>query len=649
LPAADDELASARSALDRHAWDEAYERFNRADHQAVLSGADLEALASAAFFTGHAEAETEAEERAFKAYQAEGNEIRAGYLALQLGRVYAYKGKLSIAAAWVRRAERLLDGQPESFAHGFLALARSDIAQRAGDVETALEQAETAVRIGMTSMDADLEATAQVALGALKIITGATSDGLGLMEEATIAAVNGELSPFVTGITYCAMISACRDLTDFTRASEWTEATERWCERQSVSGFPGICRVHRAEVMALGGSWERAEAELRQATTELAAYNAVPPMADGYYALGELQLRMGDLEMAEQSLREAHGLGRAPQPALARLRLAQGNVRAAATAIHSSLDEHTWDQLGRLRLLPAQVEIAIAAGDVATARAAAEELDRLTDAYDSPALRATRHEARGRVRLAEGDAAEAARELRAAVGGWREVNAPYEVARVREQLAVALRALDDEDEADLELDTARAEFVRLGARLDAEAATAAIEAVAERRAGPHHARRTFMFTDIVGSTSLAEALGDEAWERLLQRHDDIIREQAGRTGGMVVNSTGDGFFIAFDSARQAVDCAIGIQRALVAHREKSGFAPPVRIGLHSAEASQRGGDYSGIGVHLAARVAALADGGEIVATTETLVEAGDVEASDPREASLRGVTAPVAVASVSWS
>ena len=649
LPAADDEAAAARAALDRHAWEEAYERFNRADHQAVLSGADLEALASAAFFTGHAEAETEVDERAFKAYQAEGNEIRAAYMALQLARVYGYKGKLSIATAWVRRAERLLDGQPESFAHGYLALARSDIARRAADIKTALEQAEMAVWIGVASNDADLQATAQTALGALKIMSGATSDGLGLMEEATSAAVSGELSPFVTGVTYCAMISACRDLTDYTRASEWTEATERWCERQSVSGFPGICRVHRAEVMALGGSWERAEAELRRATTELAAYNAVPPMADGYYALGELQLRMGDLETAEQTLRQAHGLGRTPQPALARVRLAQGNVRAAAAALRSALDEQTWDQLGRLRLLPAQVEIAIAAGDVATARAASEELDRLTDSYDSPALRATRHEARGRVRLAEGDAAEAARELRAAIGGWREVNAPYEVARARAQLALALRALDDDDEADLEIDTARAEFVRLGARLDAEAAAAAIQAVAERRAGPHHARRTFMFTDIVGSTNLAEALGDAAWERLLQRHDDIIREQVGRTGGMVVNSTGDGFFVAFDSARPAVDCAIGIQRALADHREKSGFAPPVRIGLHSAEASQRGGDYSGIGVHLAARVAALADGGEIVATADTLAEAGDVVASDAREATLRGVTAPVSVASIGWT
>ena len=113
------------------------------------------------------------------------------------------------------------------------------------------------------------------------------------------------------------------------------------------------------------------------------------------------------------------------------------------------------------------------------------------------------------------------------------MNAPYEVARVREQLAVALRALDDEDEADLELDTARAEFVRLGARLDAEAAEADDQGRRRASRRPSHAGRTFMFTDIVGSTSLAETIGDAAWEQLLQRHDDVIREpgQADRGNG----------------------------------------------------------------------------------------------------------------------
>jgi class 3 adenylate cyclase len=157
-----------------------------------------------------------------------------------------------------------------------------------------------------------------------------------------------------------------------------------------------------------------------------------------------------------------------------------------------------------------------------------------------------------------------------------------------------------------------------------------------------------MFTDIVGSTSLAEALGDEAWERLLRWHDDALRALFAAGGGEVVNSTGDGFFVAFESARAGIDCAIAIQRALAEQRRLSGFALSVRIGLHAAEANRRGDDYSGVGVHLASRVAAAAGDGEIVATGDTLVEAGDVARSDEREVELKGLSAPVRVASVDW-
>jgi class 3 adenylate cyclase len=157
-----------------------------------------------------------------------------------------------------------------------------------------------------------------------------------------------------------------------------------------------------------------------------------------------------------------------------------------------------------------------------------------------------------------------------------------------------------------------------------------------------------MFTDIEGSTQLAEALGDAAWDALLRWHDDAIRAQVRKAGGELVNSTGDGFFVAFDAARPAVNCAIAIQQVLAEHRRSSGFALSVRIGLHSAEASQRADDYSGIGVHLASRVAALGAGGEIVATADTLEEAGEVATEAPREAMLRGVSAPVPVATVSW-
>jgi tetratricopeptide (TPR) repeat protein len=434
-----DPLQAGRDALARHDWREAFELLSRADSEGSLAGADLEALALAAFFAARGGVDVDVKERAFKVYQAEGNDLRAAYLAIDLARGYGYAGKPSIASAWTRRAERLLEGDGETYVHGYLALVRSEAASMAGDVESALALAERATEIGNRGTDLDLKAFALSNLGALKIAAGATQDGFALMEEASISAVSGELSPFTSGVTACRMISTCRDLTDYRRASEWIEATERYCERQAVSGFPGICRIHRAEVAAVGGAWERAEQELERATTELAGFNA-PPQADGYYAIGDIRRLKGDFEGAEAALREAHAGGRSPQPALALIRLAQGKVGAAAAAINAAVAEQTRDQWARARLLPAQVEIAIAAGDVARARAAADDLTGVVVGYPSPALEAGRGVALARVLLAEGDAAGAVPALRAAVRGWREVGAPYEVARARAVLARALRA-----------------------------------------------------------------------------------------------------------------------------------------------------------------------------------------------------------------
>jgi class 3 adenylate cyclase len=642
-------LQMGLDALARHEWSVAFERLSEADRDGSLSGADLEGLALAAFFAAHADVEVDVKERAFKVYEAEGNEIRAAYLALDVARKYGYSGKYSIATAWLRRAERILGPDGETYAHGYLALIRSEVAAWTGDTETALAQAELAVDIGTRALDADLKAYAQTNLGALKIAAGATSDGFALMEEASIAAVNGDLSPFTTGVTTCRLIGACRDLTDYRRASEWIEATERYCDRQSLTGFPGICRIHRAEVAAVGGGWEGAEHELELATTELGAYNATPPQADGFYAIGDIRRLRGDFEGAESALREAHTRGRSPQPALALIRLAEGKTKAAVAAINAAVAEATEDRWARARLLPAQVEISIAAGDLERARAAVDELTGIVVGYPSPALTAGRRAALGRVFLAEGDGVAAARELRAAIKGWREVGAPYEVARARAVLSRALRAVEDDDDADLELGAALDEFRRLGARIDVDAAERELRDAEDRRSGPVSTRKTFMFTDIVGSTNLAEALGDQAWERLLRWHDDMLRRQVADGGGEIVNSTGDGFFAAFDSARSGVDCAISIQRALLDHRVATGFALSVRIGLHTAEANRRGSDYSGTAVHVAARVAALAGSGEILATAETLAEARGVPTSDARDAPIKGVTAPVSLATISWS
>jgi class 3 adenylate cyclase len=642
-----DPLEAGRAAIARHVWTEAFDRLSEADRAGALSGADLELLAEAAFFVARANDGVDAKERAFQAHLAEGNEVRAAYLALDIAMGYGFQGKQSIAAGWVRRAERLL-GEGETYAHGYLNLIRSDSAASSGDVDGALALAERAVEIGDRAQNKDLRAFALCSVGSLKIASGATDDGLALMEEASLAAVSGELSPLASGVAACRMIAACRDLTDYRRASEWIEATERYCQRQSVSGFPGVCRVHRAEVAAVGGAWDKAENDLVRATDELELYNAAPVQADGYYAIGEIRRLKGDLEGAEAALREAHARGHSPQPALALVRLAGGKVKAATSAINAALAE-TWDRWARGRLLAAQVEIAIAAGDVTRARIAIDELGTIISGHPSTALEAGRQAALGRVLLAEGDAAGAAGELRSAVRGWREVGAPYEVARVRAVLSRALRAVEDEEDADLELRAARDEFERLGARTDATATERELRDIEDRRSGPVTIKKTFMFTDIVGSTNLAEALGDQAWERLLRWHDDMLRGVVASGGGEIVNSTGDGFFVAFDSAKAGVACAIAIQRALRDHRDTTGFALSVRIGLHTAEANRRGTDYSGMGVHVAARVAALAGGGEIVASAEALAEAGEVTVTEAREAAIRGVTAPVNVASVVWA
>jgi len=646
---AEDPARAGREALDRHAWREAFDLLSRADQAGHLSGADLEALASAAFFTAQADLELEIKERAFAVYEAESNTLRAAYLALDVARFYGSAGKFSIASAWTHRAERLIGPEGDTYAHGYLALVRSAAARATGDTDGALALAERAVKIGDKAADADLKAYSLSNLGALKIASGDTADGIAMMEEASIAAVNGELSPFTTGVTACQMIGACRDLTDYRRASEWIEATEKYCSRQSLSGFPGICRIHRAEVAAVGGAWERAEQELERATNELTAYNAIPPQADGFYAIGDIRRLRGDFEGAEAALREAHARGRSPQPALALIRLAEGKTKAAAAAINAAVAEETHDRWARSRLLPAQVEITLASGDVARARAAVDELATIVAGYPSPAFDAGRQAALGRVLLAEGSAAEAVQALRGAMKDWRDVGAPYEVARIRVVLARALQDIKDDDGADLELEAALGDFRRLGARVDVEAAERELRDLEYHLHGAATTRRTFMFTDIVGSTNLAETLGDAAWERLLRWHDDTLRSLVTSGGGEIVNSTGDGLFAAFQAARPAVDCAISIQRALREHGASTGFAPSVRIGLHTADANQRGADYSGKGVHVAARVGALAGGGEILATAETLAEAGDIPTSARRQTPVKGVAAPIEIATITWS
>ncbi|MGH2703565.1 MAG: 4Fe-4S domain-containing protein [Actinomycetota bacterium] len=159
--------------------------------------------------------------------------------------------------------------------------------------------------------------------------------------------------------------------------------------------------------------------------------------------------------------------------------------------------------------------------------------------------------------------------------------------------------------------------------------------------------KTFMFTDIVKSTNLVEALGDEAWMDLIRWHDETLRALFAAHQGEEIEGTGDGFFVGFDSPEAAVAAAVAIQRRLADHRRQHGFAPQVRIGLHASEAAQVGKNFRGRGVHEAARIAALAEGGEILASVATVAGSGQA-VSEPRSVSLKGISEPIDVVAVQW-
>ena len=643
----EDVLRAGRAATERRAWPDAYDALAKANASETLEPEDLELLAKAAYWTGHPAESIEADERAYAALVERGDRERGALLALKLRRQHATKLSGSVSKGWFGRAERLLEGAPDSVAMGYLEIARGETALNAGDFEGALSHVGRALEIAQGSSDRDLLAWAVMRRGMVLVSSGRLDEGWSLMEEVSAAAAGGELGVYTTGAVFCNVVSMCRDMADYARAREWSDAAKRWCERQAMTGFPGMCRVHRAEVMRLIGAWSEAEQEAGRATVELLDFNpAFAGMA--YHELGEVRLRMGDVEAAEEAFHQAHELGEDPQPGLALLRLAEGKVDAAVSSIARSLDELSWDKLARARLLPSQAEIARAAGDEATARSAAEELDAIAEEYDTTAIRAGAEWSHGLADLVGGDPADAIPRLRRARQRWQEVEAPFEAAKAGVALAEAYLAEGDPEAAAMELRSAQASFERLGTVADSRGAADRLSALQASAATGEVARRTFAFTDIVGSTALLEAIGDEAWQDLRRWHDESLRRCIAEHDGEEVDHTGDGFFLAFQDQRSAIACAQTIQRTLAEHRRAHGFAPAVRIGLHVTDATRVGANYTGIGVHEAARIGAMAEAGEIVASASTLEGLERVEVSDRRSVTLKGIAGPVEVVSIDW-
>jgi ATP/maltotriose-dependent transcriptional regulator MalT len=460
-----DTLTRGRESYGRRAWAEAYESLSLADRVAPLGAEDLERLATSAYLTGRDDDFRRTLERAHRAYLNARQGVRAARSAFWLGLTLLLRGETGRATGWLARTRRLL-GNQDCAEQGYLLLPVAEQRLAEGDGAAAHAAASTAAAIGDRFGETDLTACARHLQGRALMQQGQMQAGLALLDEAMVAATAGELSPIMTGLIYCSVIEVCQQVYALDRAREWTAAMTHWCEQQpEMVAFTATCLVLRAEIMQLHGAWRDAIEEARRACQRASRGSAQTPPAAAFYQQAEVHRLRGEFRAAEEGYRRASQAGWEPQPGLALLRMRQERIDVAASAIRRVLSATT-DRLQRTKLLPAYVEIMLAAGDIEEARAACRELEEIAGSLEPGVLRAMAAYARGALELADGDARTALDSLRSAWRMSQQLKVPYAAARARLLMGLACRALGDDDGGTLELDAARVAFEELGAAPD---------------------------------------------------------------------------------------------------------------------------------------------------------------------------------------
>lgn len=513
-------------AFDRREWSNAYEQLAAADRDEGLEPAALERFSLAAYLVGRADESVEILARAHREYLDRDDPPGAARCAFWLGFQLLMRGEPARGGGWVARAEHILeDCGRDCEERGFVLLPRGLRLLSEGKPEVAEEAFTEAGRIAERFASRELMALSRLGRGQARIRSGAIDDGVALLDEAMAAVDAGGLGPVAAGTIYCAVIETCHEIFDLGRAREWTAALSDWCASQpDLVPFRGDCLVRRSEILRLQGDWPDALEEARRAGRLLTRPPADTGAGAAFYEQAELHRLSGRLEESEEAYREASGRGRTPQPGLALLRLAQGRIDDAASAIRRVVEEAATPS-EQARVLPAFAEIMLAAGDVDAAGQAAHTLARIAGDLDAPLLHARAAMARGSILLAEGDAGAALPELRAARTTWEALGAPYEIARVQLLVSRACRELGDHDTADVEMEAATRTLERLGARPDlARFASAGGESGAGRRAaaGDDHGLtpREMEVLLHLASGATNRAIGEELSisERTVERH-----------------------------------------------------------------------------------------------------------------------------------
>jgi DNA-binding NarL/FixJ family response regulator len=454
-----DMLMAARTAHLRRDWPGSYDAFALAADRTPLSTDDLDSLAWAAWRMGRGKESVRVAERVFTQL-ARTDPSAAAMKAVELALVWLTRGDLNIGQGWMNRARRLLDGATECPTHGYLAYLDAVVALITKDTEALISRVQTMHDVCGRLNTPALTALCHVVEGLQAIQEARMEEAYGLIDEAMLPVLADQVPIDWAGEIYCVVLLFCHRLADLPRMQAWTQSMERWCQNFAGSSFyGGVCDVRRLQIHTAAEGFDLLEERLFGASRALEESDRWAA-AEGYYELGEVRRRRGDVNGAFAAFTSARALGVEPQPGEALLRCQLGDSRTAWTDLRVALAGE--DRLGRMRLLRGAVEIALARGHLEEAERHCDELESGAMAFGTPGFCAWAAHARGVLLVRQQRHREALEMLQAALREYRVQQDRYETAHVYEWLAAAHKALGDDELAAADYATAENIYCQLG-------------------------------------------------------------------------------------------------------------------------------------------------------------------------------------------
>jgi DNA-binding winged helix-turn-helix (wHTH) protein/ATP/maltotriose-dependent transcriptional regulator MalT len=483
-PHEDRDVARARAACERGEWQSALQTFRKAHNARDLQAEDFEQWAHAALCVGQPNEAILPLERAVAAHIQNADRIGAARAALRLANVHLEAREVAVAKGWHRRAGAFLsDESSETREHGLHLWLSARFALFEGELSQALECAKRAEALAKRVNDPDVEALGLIYRGHVELATGEIRTGLVHLDEAGAATLAGTVSAWVSGVVFCSIIWAYLDRGDLNRAGQWTDQFTRWVKSNSGFGAPGLCRLHRGEVLCNQGNLQAAETEINRAR-ELLAESARYAEGDACRVLGEIRLLRGDYRGADEAFRQAHELGWHPLPGRALLQEEEGQFAAAIKSLQRGLQAPSWADGQRRGILLAHLaRIAARSGNLTLAKQTLAELEGAAQLRETTGCEAMFHQACAEVAVAERRYDDAVGALRTTFGIWRDAGSRINIAHTRVRLAAVLALSGDVDEAEMELSAAEKAFSKMEALPMVARCQAARKAILRRGRG----------------------------------------------------------------------------------------------------------------------------------------------------------------------